>query len=396
TANSKTMTGDGTHPVTADRAYLFSDKDYVRGKQMMLSIDVTKTEGTIGGTIRVIIGSTWQMIETINVADISVNTTKRLTLSVTVQDKENRGDVYFQTPDKLLDGSVTLSHVMMVEGTKPTDWSPAPEDMATVTALSKVDQKADSISSTVGTLKTGLDGTNKTVKSQGTQITQNATALTSKADKKIVDSLAGTVSSQGTQITQNAKDITSKADKTTVDDLTKTVSSNSTSITQNAKDIKTKANSSTVNTLAGKMTDAETSISQNANDIKTKADKSTVDTINQTVSDQGTKITQNANDIKSKASSRDVDKLKGTVETNEKLLLKTAQGLTGKADTTQLNKLSEDLTTQSNNFSTTSSGFQASLSKIDDKVNNIQIGGRNLLLDTTNQRNTDYWQTTNP
>src|SRR5699024_851153 len=116
TANSKTMTGDGTHPVTADRAYLFSDKDYVRGKQMMLSIDVTKTEGTIGGTIRVIIGSTWQMIETINVADIPVNTTKRLTLSVTVQDKENRGDVYFQTPDKLLDGSVTLSHVMMVEG----------------------------------------------------------------------------------------------------------------------------------------------------------------------------------------------------------------------------------------------------------------------------------------
>src|SRR5699024_6568260 len=149
TANSKTMTGDGTHPVTADRAYLFSDKDYVRGKQMMISIDVTKTEGTIGGTIRVIIGSTWQMIETINVADIPVNTTKRLTLSVTVQDKENRGDVYFQTPDKLLDGSVTLSHVMMVEGTKPTDWSPAPEDMATVTALSKVDQKADSISSTV-------------------------------------------------------------------------------------------------------------------------------------------------------------------------------------------------------------------------------------------------------
>ena len=104
-------------------------------------------------------------------------------------------------------------------------------------------------------------------------------------------------------------------------------------------------------------------------EISSKADKSTVDTINQTVSDQGTKITQNANDIKSKASSSDVNKLKGTVETNETLLLQTAQGLTGKADTTQLNKLSGDLTTLSNNFSTTSAGFNASLSKIDDKVN---------------------------
>lgn len=104
-------------------------------------------------------------------------------------------------------------------------------------------------------------------------------------------------------------------------------------------------------------------------EISSKADKSTVDTINQTVSDQGTKITQNANDIKSKASSSDVDKLSGRVSTAETTLLQTAQGLTGKADTTQLNKLSGDLTTLSNNFSTTSAGFNASLSKIDDKVN---------------------------
>ena len=130
TANSKTMTGDGTHQVTADRAYLFSDKDYVRGKQMMLSVDVTKTEGTTGGTIRVIIGRTWQWFGTITVSNVPVGTTKRLIIPVTVRDEENRGDLYFQTPDKLLDGSVTLSHVMMVEGTKPTDWTPAPEDKA--------------------------------------------------------------------------------------------------------------------------------------------------------------------------------------------------------------------------------------------------------------------------
>src|SRR5699024_264498 len=219
TANSKTMTGDGTHPVTADRAYLFSDKDYVRGKQMMLSIDVTKTEGTIGGTIRVIIGSTWQMIETINVADISVNTTKRLTLSVTVQDKENRGDVYFQTPDKLLDGSVTLSHVMMVEGTKPTDWSPAPEDMATVTALSKVDQKADSISSTV----TNNQNTNN---AKFSNLEQNLNGFKSTVySKSDVDGKVNTINgnvnkkADASQITQLSNQINLKVNQSDFDNL---------------------------------------------------------------------------------------------------------------------------------------------------------------------------------
>ena len=104
-------------------------------------------------------------------------------------------------------------------------------------------------------------------------------------------------------------------------------------------------------------------------EISSKADKSTVDTINQTVSDQGTKITQNANDIKSKASSSDVDKLSGRVSTAETTLTQTANGLKGKADKTELDKTNNSLTTLSNNFSTTSAGFNASLSKIDDKVN---------------------------
>ena len=210
--------------------------------------------------------------------------------------------------------------------------------------------------------KEALDKAN-TVDAKATEALTNAEQAAN--DAKEAQSTTATIK---TDVDTVKGQLSSKADKTTVDDLTKTVSSNSTSITQNAKDIKTKANSSTVDTLAGKVTDAETSISQNATDIKSKADKSTVDTLNQTVKNQGTSITQNSNAIKSKASSSDVDKLSGRVSTAETTLTQTAQGLAGKADTTQLNKLSGDLTTLSNNFSTTSAGFNASLSKIDDKV----------------------------
>lgn len=131
TANSKTMTGDGTHQVTADRAYLFSDKEYIRGKQMVLSFNVTKTEGTVGGKINVLIGGTWQFITAVSVSDIPVGTIKRITVSVTPNDAVNRGDVYFQTPGKLLNGSVIISEPMLVEGNKAIDYAPAPEELTT-------------------------------------------------------------------------------------------------------------------------------------------------------------------------------------------------------------------------------------------------------------------------
>lgn len=120
-------------------------------------------------------------------------------------------------------------------------------------------------------------------------------------------------------------------------------------------------------------------------ELSSKADKSTVNTIGQTVNNQQTEIKQNANDIKSKAESSVVNKLKGTVEANETKLLQTAQGLAGKADSSQLNKLSGDLTTLSNNFSTTSSGFQASLSKITNTVDTNKTNTDKSISDTNKQ-----------
>jgi gp58-like protein. len=71
----------------------------------------------------------------------------------------------------------TFSKAKLEIGNKSTDLSPAPEDMATVTALSKVDQKADSISQTVAS------------KADASQITQLSNQINLKVSQADFDNL---------------------------------------------------------------------------------------------------------------------------------------------------------------------------------------------------------------
>lgn len=109
------------------------------------------------------------------------------------------------------DGKAITSYNRQVEkGTKATDWTPAPEDLATVTTLSKVDQKADSISTTVTNNKTDAD-------TKFTNINQTISGIQStvkdKADSSTVTQLSNLVDSKvstddyNSEITQLADDI---------------------------------------------------------------------------------------------------------------------------------------------------------------------------------------------
>ena len=60
---------------------------------------------------------------------------------------------------------------------------------------------------------TTVDALSKTVSSQGTAISQNATDIKLKADSTVVNAIKGTVDNQGTLISQNSKDIALKANK---------------------------------------------------------------------------------------------------------------------------------------------------------------------------------------
>lgn len=137
----------------------------------------------------------------------------------------------------------------------------------------RVTTKITNVNNTVATKanSTTVDALSKTVSSQGTAISQNATDIKLKADSTVVNAIKGTVDSQGTLISQNSKDIALKANKSSVDTLTGRVSANETAIDITAQG---------VSTLVTKTDNTNTSLSQFKQDYE--GFKSTVYTKGQT------------------------------------------------------------------------------------------------------------------
>ena len=121
--------------------------------------------------------------------------------------------------------------------------------------------------------KTALDKATGVDTRVTTEITNVNNTLATKANSTTVDALSKTVSSQGTAISQNATDIKLKADSTVVDAIKGTVDSQGTLISQNAKDIALKANKSEVDTLTGKVLANETAIDVTAQGVSTLVTK---------------------------------------------------------------------------------------------------------------------------
>mgnify|MGYP000977371137 CR=1 FL=1 len=161
-----------------------------------------------------------------------------------------------------------------------------------------------------------------TAKSDSTTALTNANTALDNA--KTAQSTADTIK---VDVDDVKGQLTSKADKTDIDAVAKRVTTNETNIMQNSTDIETKASQADVNTLTGRVTSAESSITQNANNIKSKVSSSDV----QGMLDDGGYATQTW----------------------------TGSQIDQKAD-----EISSTVTSVSN------------------KVDNLQIGGRNLLLDT--------------
>ena len=121
----------------------------------------------------------------------------------------------------------------------------------------------------------------------------------------LLDEHGTKIDTHDVEITNVKGQLSSKASQTSLDSLKGTVDKHTTSISQNATDIKTKANQSTVDTLNQTVTKQNTLISQNASDIKLKANQSTVDSLAGTVSNHTTLINQNADSVKVTASKID-------------------------------------------------------------------------------------------
>ena len=128
-----------------------------------------------------------------------------------------------------------------------------------------------------------------------------------------------------------------------------------------------KVDSTTFNALNQKVTEQGLQITLNKNNIEQKVNKSDFNALGTRVSNAETKITQNANEIQQRATKSTVDALTGRVTTAE-------SKITQNANSISLKITASEATNIANNA-----------------VNNLQIGGTNLLVNTDFLHNRDYW-----
>lgn len=191
-------------------------------------------------------------------------------------------------------------------------------------------------------------------------------AISAKA-KELVDAANNKIESVKTELSavdgkitlavKTAKEEAISASKTYTDSEIKVVKGQ----------IALKVDSTTFNALNQKVTEQGSQITLNKNNIEQKVNKSDFNALGTRVSNAETKITQNANEIQQRATKSTVDALTGRVTTAE-------SKITQNANSISLKITASEATNIANNA-----------------VNNLQIGGTNLLVNTDFLHNRDYW-----
>ena len=178
-----------------------------------------------------------------------------------------------------------------------------------------------------------------------------------------------------------------------VDGITATVASKAdkTQITQLSDQIKLKADTTAVNTLKGTVDKQGSEIALNTKSITLKADQSSVNTIKGTVDKQGSAIDINTKNIALKANQSVVDALTGRVSTAEGKITVQADQISQTVSKTELTSKLNGYATQTwsqGQISVAKNEITASVETVNQKVNNMQVGGRNFYLNSKTIENT--------
>lgn len=192
------------------------------------------------------------------------------------------------------------------------------------------------------------------------------------------DTLTKQVDSNVTRINQNQHSIELKADKTTVDEANTKISDLSSSLTVVNDAIKAKAGKTDVDKLSGRVAKTEASLNLTNQQIQLKADSSAVN-----------ELTKSVDVLKQSALTVDSDKIKGLtseVERTNQRITDTHTLTEQNANTIRTLATKEELSTVTQKFSLSKSelsqtieGIRASVTTVDGKLNNLSVGGKNLL-----------------
>ena len=199
------------------------------------------------------------------------------------------------------------------------------------------DARTDLLNAISAKAKELVDAADKKIESVKTELSAVDGKITLAVKTAKEEAISASKTYTNSEIKVVKDQIALKVDSTTFDALNKKVTEQGSQITLNKNNIEQKVNKSDFNALGTRVSNAETKITQNANEIQQRATKSTVDALTGRVTTAESKITQNANSISLKITA-------------------------------------SEATNIANNA-----------------VNNLQIGGTNLLVNTDFLHNRDYW-----
>ena len=329
------------------------------------------------------------------------------TLKIIIDDKDRPA----------LSQNITLSHFKLERGNKPTDWTPAPEDVdaaintkVSTTVFNEVKQTVDTNSATITRLSETI-----TSKADGSSVT--ALSNTVNSVKQTADSNSANISELQTTVSKKADSSTVETVSKTLNTVKQTADSNTANISELSKTVSTKADGSSVTELTTRMSNAE----QNLDGFKTTVSKTyvTSQTYNEKVDSlesgisaaQGTadSATKTANTAKSTAdaATTTANTAKSTADTASKTASaakSTADGAVSTANTAKSTADSANKTASSakstadsavNTANTAKSTAEGAVSTANSakstadaaksSVDKLEIGGRNLARGTSSE-----------
>lgn len=225
--------------------------------------------------------------------------------------------------------TVFIGSPKLEAGNLPTEWSPAPSDLANDSDVKDLSSKVTANSSAIQSVTSRVANAEGNISSQGSAITtlQNGLNTTNgnvskKADASALQTLQNTVKAQGDSISSVGNRTTSlenglsttnvnvakKADTTALQTLQSTV-------TQQGKDIASASNS--ITSLQNNLNTTNTNVSKKADATALSALQSTVTQQGKDISSQGSSLTQLTNDLNSTNASIDAaGQIPGNMITN--------------------------------------------------------------------------------
>jgi hypothetical protein len=254
TKDGEVITFNGGDPKNyLSRTASSSFKSSARGKKLALSMDIKVNEEITFGTTNPWIGfeisisytdgtQSWLDLLGGKKMPTEVADWKRYTSIVTVKDTEIKS-IGVSIVCRDFTGSISVRHPKVEISTKPTDWTPAPEDINSdldavktrvTSAETNIEQNSTDIAlrATKTELTNAIDGVNTTMGQLETSIQENANAISLRATKtevttaksEAINAAATDASTKANAALTDAKAYTDAQIKISADSITSTVS----------------------------------------------------------------------------------------------------------------------------------------------------------------------------